>query len=132
MRSCFDQAWNALPFETRTLANRDTIAAAIVRLAARGERDPARLSEYALKAIIPRNVLVEHYNFEVVEGDEVIASLQSIELPHAEALWSRVAELAKRIYAPGRTIRVTNQLGEMVIMIGVAAANRAVTSFAAQ
>jgi len=53
MRTCFDRAWNALPFESRTPANRDTIATTIMRLASRGERDPVRLSEHALKGIVP-------------------------------------------------------------------------------
>ena len=39
-------------------------------------------------------------------------------------LWSRVAEVAKAMYGPGRTIRVTNGLGELVVLIGVAAAVR--------
>jgi hypothetical protein len=36
----------------------------------------------------------------------------------------RIAELAKAVYVPGRTIRITNQLGEMVILIGVGTAIR--------
>jgi len=59
-----------------------------------------------------------------MDGDEVIESFASIELPHSRALWPRLAELARNAYVPGRTIRVTNQLGEMVILIGVAAALR--------
>jgi len=69
---------------------------------------------------------VERYSIELVEGDEVIASYAPVELPHSRALWPRLAELAKSAYAPGRTIRVTNQLGEMIVVIGVAAALRAV------
>jgi protein-disulfide isomerase-like protein with CxxC motif len=67
---------------------------------------------------------MERYDFEVMEGDEAVAAVPSIELPNTAALWSRIAELARAVYAPGRTIRVTNQLGEMVILIGVAAAIR--------
>ena len=58
--------------------------------------------------------------------------VRSIELQNPKALWSRIAELAKKVYAPGRTIRVTNQLGEMIILIGVATAIRYVSSLGAQ
>ena len=72
------------------------------------------------------------YDFEVLEGGEAIASVRSIELQNPKALWTRIAELANKVYAPGRTIRVTNQLGEMVILIGVATAIRYVSSLGAQ
>jgi hypothetical protein len=60
-----------------------------------------------------------------------IVSARSVELQNPIALWSRIAELAKKVYAPGRTIRVTNQLGEMIIL-GVAAALRCASSFGGQ
>jgi hypothetical protein len=67
---------------------------------------------------------VECYDLEVRQGDTMIASERHVTLLNSTALWSRVAELARSLYAPGRTIRVTNQVGEMVILIGVAAALR--------
>lgn len=70
------------------------------------------------------------YDLEVRHGDETIAIERFIELSTPKALWLRIADLANSVYAPGRTIRVTNQLGEIVILIGVAAAIRAVSSFA--
>jgi hypothetical protein len=127
MRSGLDQAWNSLPPERRTLANRDTLAAAIVRLAMQGNRDPIQLSALALQAVMQR--LVQRYDFEVMEGDETVAAERSVELSSPTAVWSRIAELAKALYAPGRTIRVRNQLGEMVVLIGVAAALRHASSF---
>jgi hypothetical protein len=72
------------------------------------------------------------YDFEVIEGGEAIESVRSIELQNPKALWSRIAELAKKVYAPGRTIRVTNHLGEMIILIGVATAIRYVSSLGGQ
>ena len=72
------------------------------------------------------------YDFEVIERGEAIVSARSVELQNTKALWSRIAELAKKVYAPGRTIRVTNQLGEMIILIGVAAALRCASSFGGQ
>lgn len=67
---------------------------------------------------------MECYDLEVRQGDTMIASEQHVTLQNSTALWSRVAELARSLYAPGRTIRVTSQVGEMVILIGVAAALR--------
>jgi hypothetical protein len=118
----------ALRPEGRTLANRDALAAAIVPLATHGKRDPVHLSAVALRAIMPEARSMECYDFEVVEGDETVAALRSIELPNPAALWSRIEELAETVHAPGRTIRVRNQLGEMVVLIGVATAIRHATS----
>jgi hypothetical protein len=53
LRVSLDQAWNALRPECQTIENRDAMAAAIVRSATYGERDPVQLSAQALKAIPP-------------------------------------------------------------------------------
>jgi protein-disulfide isomerase-like protein with CxxC motif len=74
---------------------------------------------------------MEHYDLEVLEDDEAIEAVWSVALQNPKALWPRIADLAKKVYAPGRKIRVTNQLGEMVILIGVAAALRCASSFRA-
>jgi hypothetical protein len=52
MRSGLDRAWSSLPTERRTFEIMDAMAAAIVRLAVHGERDPVQLSAYALEAVI--------------------------------------------------------------------------------
>jgi hypothetical protein len=44
LRASLDQAWNALRPECQTIENRDAMAAAIVRSATYGERDPVQLS----------------------------------------------------------------------------------------
>jgi hypothetical protein len=51
LRASFGQAWKLLPVERRTPENGNAIATEIVRIAKSGERDPARLSKNALKAI---------------------------------------------------------------------------------
>jgi hypothetical protein len=56
LRSGLDRAWNALPFERRTMVNMDILAAEIVRVATLGEHDPVRLADHALKAIMPEVV----------------------------------------------------------------------------
>jgi hypothetical protein len=64
------------------------------------------------------------YNLEVRQGDETVTAQRSVMLATSHALWARVAELAADAYAPGRMIRVTNLGGEMIALIGVAAAVR--------
>ena len=51
MRSALDDAWSSLPSKRQTLGRESALAAAIVMLAARGERDLVSLSRDALKTI---------------------------------------------------------------------------------
>jgi hypothetical protein len=67
---------------------------------------------------------MEHYDFAVLRGDETIAALRSIALSDPSAAWSRVAELAENVDEPGCRIRVTNGAGEVVVLVGIAAARR--------
>ena len=64
------------------------------------------------------------YDFEVLNGDEVIAAARAISLPSPAAAWPRIAQLAKTIDRPGCRIRVTDEDGAMVIMTGVASVMR--------
>lgn len=75
---------------------------------------------------------MEQYDLEVCQGEDTIVVERSIELSTPKALWTRIAELATRTYAPGRTIRVMNRGGEMIILVGVAAAIRYAASLASQ
>ena len=52
LRASLGQAWNSLRPECQTIENRDAMAAAIVRSATYGERDPVQPVQ-ALKAITP-------------------------------------------------------------------------------
>jgi hypothetical protein len=65
---------------------------------------------------------MERYDFAILRGDETIAAAQSIALPDPSAAWSRVAELAENIDEPGCRIRVTNGAGDVVVLVGIAAA----------
>ena len=67
---------------------------------------------------------MECYDFEVLKGDEIIASVRSVALRSTRTAWPRIAELAKNAAAPGCRIRVTNQSGEIVILVGVALKSR--------
>jgi hypothetical protein len=53
LQTAFEQAWEFVPPRRRTRASRDALGVAIVRLAARGNRDPGLLSTRALSTIIP-------------------------------------------------------------------------------
>jgi hypothetical protein len=67
---------------------------------------------------------MERYDFEVRQGDDTIASERCVELRGPKAVWRRIGELASKSYAPGCRIRVTNQGGEIVMLIGIATARR--------
>ena len=60
------------------------------------------------------------YDFEVLKDDAVIAARQTIALPDTSAAWPKIAELAKTFDEPGHKIRVKDEAGGIVILIGVA------------
>jgi hypothetical protein len=64
------------------------------------------------------------YDFEVLKDGAVIAAKQAIALPDTSAAWPKVAELAKSFDEPGHKIRVRDEAGGIVILIGVATLRR--------
>jgi hypothetical protein len=54
----------------------------------------------------------------------VIAAEQAIALPDASAAWPKIAELTQTFDQPGHKIRVRDEAGGIVILIGVAALRR--------
>ena len=67
---------------------------------------------------------MERHDFEVMKGGETIAAVRSVVLRSTRAAWPQIAALAKSIDAPGCRIQVTDQSGEIVILVGVASARR--------
>ena len=65
---------------------------------------------------------MHRYDFEVRQDDKTIACQRSIEIQSARAMWRRIADLAKNFPAPKGRIHVTDQSGEIVVSIGIAAA----------
>jgi hypothetical protein len=65
---------------------------------------------------------MDHYDIEVLKGEETIAAMKSIALPDLRAAWSHVTELARKIDEPGSVIRVTNRVGEIEILAGISIA----------
>ena len=63
----------------------------------------------------------------------VIAAEQTVALPDTRAAWPKIAELAKAFDEPGHKIRVKDEAGGIVILIGVTTlrrcANAVPTSF---
>jgi hypothetical protein len=66
--------------------------------------------------------MMQCYDFEVIQGDETISSLRSVELRSMGAVWGHVAELTKKVSAPKSRIRVLDQSGGILISIGIATA----------
>jgi hypothetical protein len=67
---------------------------------------------------------MQFYDFEVLKGDEIIATEPLVPLLDTRAAWPKIARMAKRISLPGCRIRVREQSGETIILIGAAAAQR--------
>jgi hypothetical protein len=60
------------------------------------------------------------YDFEVLKDGGVVAAERTIALPDTSAAWPKIAELAKAFDEPGHKIRVKDETGGIVILIGVA------------
>jgi hypothetical protein len=65
---------------------------------------------------------VQFFDFEVLRGDEVIATETSVALESSRSAWPRIFRIARTIEWPGCRIRVREHAGETVILIGAAAA----------
>ncbi len=64
------------------------------------------------------------YQFEVLRGEDVITVESSVPLNNTKAAWPKVIKMAKSIKLPGCRIRVREQSGETIILVGTAAAMR--------
>jgi hypothetical protein len=64
------------------------------------------------------------YNFNVFNSDQSVAAIQSVVLGNPRAVWSKVTELAWNIGESGGQIKVTDQLGRLVVLVGVNSARR--------
>ncbi len=64
------------------------------------------------------------YDFEVLRDGAVVSAERSVWLADPRAAWPEVARLARRHDEPGCKIRVKDETGRIVILIGVASALR--------
>lgn len=65
---------------------------------------------------------MERYDFEVLKGDDIILAERSVGFADASEVWPRIAEIARKVETLGCRIRVTDQSGEPVVRIEIAAA----------
>jgi hypothetical protein len=64
------------------------------------------------------------YQFEVLKGEEVISAEPAVLLQNTKAAWPKIAKLARSISSPGCRIRVREQSGATIILVGVGVAMR--------
>jgi hypothetical protein len=69
------------------------------------------------------------YRFNVFNRDQTVAAIQSVVLGTPGALWRKVAEIAWNVGESGGQIRVTDQAGQVVVLVGVNSARRACGPF---
>ncbi len=65
---------------------------------------------------------MEHYDFKLRGDDETMVVFRSIALEDMRAVWNMVASLARDVGVSGNRIVVSNEAGEVVILVGVATA----------
>jgi hypothetical protein len=70
---------------------------------------------------VERNTIVR-YDFRVKKCDETIMVMKTVALPDTESLWSEVVAIAQSLNEAGSRIIVTNEAGEIVILVCVATA----------
>ena len=65
-----------------------------------------------------------YFDFEVLQGDDIIAAETSVALESSRAAWPKIIDMARTLDQPGSRIRVREHSGETIILIGAAAARR--------
>jgi hypothetical protein len=60
-----------------------------------------------------------NYDFAVLKGNKTITAAHSIALQDPRAAWPRVVALAQNVDEPGCRIRVSNEAGDVVILVGI-------------
>jgi hypothetical protein len=64
------------------------------------------------------------YHFQIIDPSGLRRDAKSALLPDMEAVWEQIATLASARDAEGRQIRVTNEAGGIVVLVGVSTARR--------
>jgi hypothetical protein len=71
------------------------------------------------------------YNFHIIDPAGGRREAKSLLLPDMASVWEQIAALASARDAEGRQIRVTNEAGGIVVLVGVSTARRLQTLRAA-
>jgi hypothetical protein len=66
---------------------------------------------------------MEQFDFAVLNENVTIATIAAV-VEGSKSFWPRIMELSE-IYPPGCQIRVTDQSGEMIMLVGVVTARQA-------
>jgi hypothetical protein len=64
------------------------------------------------------------YHFQIIDPAGGRREAQSLRLPDMRAVWERIVVLANARDAEGRHIRVTNEAGGIVVLVGASTARR--------
>jgi len=67
---------------------------------------------------------MRQYRFDLLIGSETIAPAQLVTLADLSMVWSKIRAMASNIDEPGHLIRVSNEVGEILILVGVITARR--------
>ena len=65
---------------------------------------------------------VQLHDFEVLKGDRVVSARRSVVVGDLKDAWPVIAEMAMATQEAGCRVRVTDETGAIVILIGVATA----------
>jgi hypothetical protein len=68
------------------------------------------------------NFDVKLHDFEVLKGDRVVSARRSVVVGDLRDAWPLISEMAMATKEAGCRVRVTDETGAIVILIGVAAA----------
>jgi len=69
-------------------------------------------------------VAVTLYHFHIIDAEGGRREAQSLRLPDIGAVWEQIVALASARDAEGRHIRVTNEAGGIVVLVGASTARR--------
>jgi hypothetical protein len=64
------------------------------------------------------------YHFQIIDPEGGRRDAKSAHLPNMDAVWEQIASLASARDGEGRQIRVTNEAGGIVVLVGVCTARR--------
>jgi hypothetical protein len=58
------------------------------------------------------------YQFEMLRGEDVISVEPAVPLYNTKAAWPKIIKMAKSVKLPGCRIRVREQSGDTIILVG--------------
>jgi hypothetical protein len=90
----------------------------------RAVKGPWDFAERATTQFRREEELVEVYDFEILRGEEIIWAERLVQLSSPLAAWPKIIKLAKSVKFPQCRIRVKEQAGATIILVGVAVALR--------